>query len=87
MHFHNTCTRNSDYLIFFIKTGDAHKKKMLSHTILNTFKKCNWEEENIVKNNGGGEMVVVFTITEINYLVVSIFFDLVRAILYSYLSY
>ena len=37
---------------------------------------------NIVKNDGGAEMVVVFTITEINCLVVSLFFDLVRAILY-----
>ena len=41
--------------------------------------------ENIVKNDGGGDMVVVFAITEINYLVVSLFFDLVRAILYLYL--
>ena len=32
-------------------------------------------------------MVVVFTITEINYLVVSLFFDLVRVILYLYLWY
>ena len=42
---------------------------------------------NIVKNDGGGEIMVVFTITKINYLVVSLFFDLVRAILYLYLWY
>ena len=41
MYFQNTCTRNSDYLILFIKTDDAHKIRMLSHTIFNTFKKCN----------------------------------------------
>ena len=34
----------------------------------------------MVKNDGGGEMVVVSTITKINYFVVSLFFDLVRAI-------
>ena len=87
MHFHNTCARNSDYLILFIKPGDAHNLRMLSHTIFNTFKKFNRGDGNIVKNNGGGEMVVVFTITEINYLVVSIFFDLVQAISYLYLWY
>ena len=90
MYFHNTCTRNKDYLIFFIKTGDAHKIGMSSHSIFNTFKKCKREGEgvgSIDKNDGGGEMVVVFTITEINYLLVSPFFDLVRAILYLYLWY
>ena len=35
---------------------------------------------NTVKNDAGGDMVVVFTIIEINYLVVSLFFDLVWAI-------
>ena len=33
---------------------------------------------NTVKNGGGAKMVVVFTITEINCLVVSLFNDLVR---------
>ena len=85
MHFHDTCTRNSDYLIVFIKTGDAYKIRMLSHTIFNTFKKCDrGEDGNIVKNDGFGKMVVVFTIIEINYLGVSLFFDLVRVILYLY---
>ena len=91
MYFLNTYTRNSDYLILFIKTNDAHKISMLSHTISNTFKKYNRGrgrgkgDGNIVKNDGGDEMVVVFTITETNCLVVSLFFDLVRAILYLYL--
>ena len=68
MYFHNTCTRNSDQLIFFFETDDADKMRMLSHAIFNTFKKCNWGDGNLVKNDGGGEIVVVFTITEINYL-------------------
>ena len=86
MYFYNTCPRNSDYLILFIKTGDdAHKIRMLSHTIFNIYKKCDQGDGNIVKNDGGGETVVVFTITEINYLVASLFFDLVWAILYLYL--
>ena len=87
MQLHNTCTRKSNCLVFFIKTGDAHKIRMLSPTIFNTFKECNRGkgDGNIVKNDGGGEMVVVFNITEINYLVVSLFFDLVQAISYLYL--
>ena len=76
MYFHNTCTRNSDYLILFIKTGNAHKIGMLPHTIFT--EGGGWKNS---KNDGGGEMLVVFTITETNYLVVSLFFDLVQAIL------
>ena len=53
MNFHNTCTQNSHYRILFIKIGDAHKIRMLSHTIFNTFKKCNRADGNIVKNDGG----------------------------------
>ena len=85
--FHNTCIRNSDYLSPFVKTDGAHKIRMLSDTIFNTFKKGRRRNGNIVKNDGGGDMVIVFAITEINYLVVSLFFDLVRAILYLYLWY
>ena len=87
IHFRNTYTQIRDYLILFIKTGDAHKIQMLSHTIVNIFKKCNWGDGNIVKSYGGSKMVFVFTITEINYLLVSLFFDLVLAISYLYLCY
>ena len=83
VYFHNTCTQNSDYLILFIKTNNAHKAKILSHVTFNTLKKCNRKEDgNIIKNDSGSEIMVVFTITE-----VSLFFDLVRAILYLYLRY
>ena len=40
-----------------------------------------------VKNGGGGKMVIVFTITEIKYIVVSLFFNVVLDILYLYLWY
>ena len=55
MQLHNTCTRKSNYLVFFIKTVDAHKIRMLSPTIFNTFKECNrgGGDGNIVKNDGG----------------------------------
>ena len=83
MYFHYTCTGNSDYLVLFIKTGDAHKIRMLSHTLsLTLLKSVTGGDGNIVKNDSGDEMVVVFTITEISYLVASLFFDLVRAIVY-----
>ena len=39
------------------------------------------------QNDGGGQMVVAFTITEVNYLVVSLFCNLVQAISYLYLRY
>ena len=46
----------------------------MSQTIFDTFKKCDREGDgNTVKEEGGGEMVVAFTITEIIYLVVSLF--------------
>ena len=40
MHFRNSRTRNEDHLILFIKTGSAHKEKMLPQTIINMFKMC-----------------------------------------------
>ena len=43
MHFHNSCTRNGDLFIFSIKTENDHKQKMLPHTIINTFKRCELE--------------------------------------------
>ena len=35
-----SCSRNCDDLILLIKTGNAHLERMLSSTIINTFKKC-----------------------------------------------
>ena len=39
MHIHNSCTRNSDNLNLLIKTGNAHKEKILLQTANNTCKK------------------------------------------------
>ena len=38
MHFRNSFTRNSNHLIFLIKAGNALEERMLSQTIINTFK-------------------------------------------------
>ena len=71
MHIHNCCTLNVDNLL--IKNGTAHKQRTLPQTTINTLKKYEGEGMKPVKNDGGGQMVVVFTITEINYLTVSLF--------------
>ena len=43
MHFHKSCTRNSDNLILLLKTGNADEEGTLLPTINITFKK--YEEE------------------------------------------
>ena len=76
MHIHNFCVRNGDNLNLLIKTADAHKQKIFPQTTIITSKKYEKggiETLGIVKNDGVGHMVVAFTITEINYLVVSLF--------------
>ena len=66
MHFQNSCTRNCDNHILLIMTGNAHKES------------CNiWL---ILKGEGietQSKLMVAFTITRINYLVVSLFCDIV----------
>ena len=44
IYFHNSCIRNGEHLILLIKTGNVHKEIMLSHAIINTFKKCEGEK-------------------------------------------
>ena len=60
---------------------------MISQTIIHMLERCNRGEEevNIVKNDAGATMVVVFAIAEISYLVVGLFNDLVRPLLFLYL--
>ena len=82
MHFHNFYTRCDDNLILSINTGNAHKEIILPQTIINTFKKCKGEASKHTKNDAGGEMVVAFIMTKLNYLVVSLFRDLVRSLTY-----
>ena len=83
MHFQNSCTRNGDHLIFLIKTDKAHKQRILLQTIVSTFKKCEGETLKHSQNDDGGQMVVAPTITDLSYLVVNLFCDLVRPLPYS----
>ena len=91
MHFHNSCTRRGDHPGILINTSDAHKQRMLPQARINTFKKCKREgirgNRNTVKNDDGGQMVVVITITEINYIVVGLFCNLLLLLLFLYLKY
>ena len=84
MHIHNYFTSNGDHLVLLIKTDNIHKEIMLLPTTVNTFKKCDRGGIETVKNDSGGQNVV-FTITEINYLLISLFCDLLRPLLNLYL--
>ena len=53
-------------------------------TTINTFKKYEREGLKHSQNDDGGQMEVVFTIAEINYVVVSLFCDLVQSLLFIY---
>ena len=62
MYFHNTCTRNSDYLILFIKTGDAQKIRIMSHTIFNTFTEIKLFSNKPIFRFGAGHFVFIFVV-------------------------
>ena len=53
---------------------------MLLQNIFHTVKKCGkgGEDSKTLKIDGGGEMMLVYTITEINYLVVGLSYNFVR---------
>ena len=44
------------------------------------------EERNKIKNDSVAKMVIVFTIKEINYFIVGLFYDLVCTVWYLYLT-
>ena len=83
MHFHNSCTQNRDHHILLIMTGNAHKESC--HKLLIILMR----EQGLcmIKTNCNGEMVVAFTIKEINYLIVSLFCQLVLPLFHLYLWY
>ena len=87
MHLHMSCSRNGDNHILSIKTGNVYRQRVLPQTITNTFKM--WEGERLKhnQNDGSGQMVVAFTIAKLNYLIVSLFCDLVRPFSQLYLLY
>ena len=58
---------------------------MLSRTIINAVKKYEKRGKRKTVINDGGQTVVVFTITEINFVGVDLFYDLARFL--SYLLY
>ena len=85
VHLHESYLHNGDNLIIIFKTGKAFKEEMLSPTIINTFKNCKGEGaggSDRAKKNIGGQMVVAFTTTEVNYAVVSLFYDLAPPLSY-----
>ena len=53
-------------------------------TLLKSLRERDW---GTVKSDGGGQIVVVFTIKEINYLVITFFYGLVWSLSYLYLWY
>ena len=59
MHFHSSSTRNCDYHILLILTGNAHKESCpkLSSILV--------REQGLIKTGCSGKMVVAFTIKEI----------------------
>ena len=67
MHFQNSCTRNCDHHIFLIITGNAHKQSC--HKLWLILKREGIETQS--------KLMVAFTITRINYLVVSLFCSMV----------
>ena len=83
MHFHNSYTQNHDHHILLIMTGNAHKESCHKLSLCFSGRK-DW---NTIKTDGSGQMVVAYTITEINYLPVSLFWDVVLPLSYLYLWY
>ena len=79
MHIHNSCARDGSGLNLLIKTSNARKKRILLQTTINICKKIQGERDwKTIKNDGDRQIVGVLTISEINYLVVSLFCNLVQ---------
>ena len=82
MHFHNS-TRNCDHHILLVMTGMAHKESC--HKLLLILVKE--QGVYIIKTDCSGKMVVAFTIKVKNYLMESLFCQLVLPLSYLYLWY
>ena len=84
IHFHNSCTQKCDHHILLIMPGNADKEschKLLSLILV--------REQGlfIIKTDCSCEMMVAVTIKEKNYLMVSLFCQLVLPLSYLYLWY
>ena len=75
MHFQNSCTRNCDHHIILIMTGNAHKE--FCHKLWLILKGEGIETQSKL-------MVIDLTITQINYLVLCLFCDMVLPLSYVY---
>ena len=80
MHFYNSCTRNWDHHVLLTMTGNAHNRSC--HKLLLII--VREQGLYLIKTDCSGEMVVAFIITEINYLMVSLFCDVVLPLSYLY---
>ena len=73
MYFRNSRTRNSDHHFFLLRLTMLMKKKCCHKLSLTFLKSVRGRDRKTDKNDDGCRMVVAFTMTEINYLVVSQF--------------
>ena len=80
MGIYNSCKLNGNNLCLLIKTDKCSN----GH---NVFTKFNEYKGGLKQdtNDNDGQMLVVFIFTEINYVVVSLFYDLVWPLSYLYL--
>ena len=78
MLFHKSCTHIRDHHIFLIMTGNAHKESCHKLSLILV------REQGLIKTDCSGEMVVAFTITEINYLVARLLFVVLLPLSYLY---
>ena len=81
----SSCTRNGDNLSPLIKSGNNNILSMISQTIIRILKHVKGGGGNKVKKEVGAMMVVVFTTADISYLVVGLYHNLVRPLLFLYL--
>ena len=84
MHIHNFSTRNCDHNILLIMIGNVHKEsyhKLLSLILVRE------QGLHIIKTDCSGKMMVAFTVKKVNYLMESIFSQLVLLLSYLYLWY
>ena len=79
-------TRNNDCRTLLIKTDNSHKQSIIIQTTNCYFQKVG-KGRNKVENNGVFKVVVVFTITGRNYLVVVLFCDMKCNAPFSYLYF
>ena len=87
MHFRKFCTPNGGHDIFLIETANACKERILQQIIINAFKMCERGGLKHSQNEDGGQIVIAFTITELNYFLVSLFCDFLLCFSHLYLWY